>query len=162
MNCPICGSKPFADQKFCRSCGTSLAAQPVAVSAAFFVPEHQPTIVVKDETRAAFGPGPLGFIVLFIGVVAGVIGKMLLHVDMVTTIGVLVSLAGIFLVAYPYVSPRRRQRRGAAPVSAPGVLTPVEPTMKLPPMSDIDFVPSVTERTTDLLKTPAADQAKPQ
>ncbi len=68
----------------------------------------------------------------------------------------LLAIAGIFIVAYPYLPQRRR--REIVQTAQPEALTRAEPTKKLPQMSDIDFVPtSVTEGTTDLLKTPTAN-----
>lgn len=96
-----------------------------------------------------------GFILTFIGVAIGLTGKMLLHQDLITFVGVLLSFAGMFLTVYPILSPNRRQKYEPAPSVQPEVLTPAEPTMKLPPMNDLDFIPSVTEKTTDLLKNPA-------
>jgi len=97
-----------------------------------------------------------GFIVMLIGVAVGVVGKKLLHADIITVVGVLISLVGMFLSAYPFIAPPRRKKNEASPASQPKVLTPSQPTEYLPPGSNIDYVPSITERTTDLLKESAA------
>jgi hypothetical protein len=94
---------------------------------------------------------------MFAGVITGVIGKMLIHVDIVTVFGILLSIAGMFMVAYPYLSPLPRRKRDVILPPNPQILTPSETTKKLPQISDLDFVSSVTEGTTDLLKTPAAN-----
>ena len=102
-----------------------------------------------------------GFIIMFIGVAIGVIGKKLIHDDIVTVVGVLMSLAGMFLTAYPYLSPSRRQH-DSRPPSQPEVLTQSPSTKYLYPESNIEYVSSVTERTTDLLETPAAIRPRPK
>ena len=46
---------------------------------------------------------------MFIGVAIGVIGKKLVHDDIVTVVGILLALAGMFMTAYPYLAPSRRR-----------------------------------------------------
>jgi hypothetical protein len=93
---------------------------------------------------------------MFIGVAIGVIGKMLMHQEMVTVVGVLVSLVGMFLTVYPYLSSSPRQKHDSIISSQPEVLTQPQPAKSLPLESSIEYVPSVTERTTDFLKNSAA------
>jgi hypothetical protein len=97
-----------------------------------------------------------GFIIMFIGAALGIVGKMLVHEDIITVVGVLTSLVGMFLVGYPYLSPSRREEGDSSSSSQPEVLTPRQPAKYLPQGSTIEYVPSVTERTTDLLKNSAA------
>lgn len=89
---------------------------------------------------------------MFLGVAMGVVGKKLLHQDIVTTVGILVSLAGMFLTVYPYLLPAPRKKYDSLPSSRPEVLKQSQPTKHLPTESNTEFVPSITERTTDLLK----------
>ena len=96
-----------------------------------------------------------GFILMLIGVAIGVVGKKLLHEDIVTVVGVLISLAGMFFVVYPYLAPSRRKEDDSSFASEPEVLTPPQATEYLPDASDIDYVPSITERTTNLLRSSA-------
>jgi len=99
-----------------------------------------------------------GFIIMFIGAAIGVIGKKLVHDDIVTVVGILLSLAGMFITVYPYLAPARRQRD--SPPSPPEVLTQSTATKYLSPEGNIEYVSSVTERTTDLLETPAATTSR--
>jgi hypothetical protein len=156
MNCPKCGLQTLPDQKFCRSCGASLQmiTQPLAEQAVVARLEKTPAINFKDETQRANRLTPWGFIIMFIGVAIGVIGKMLVHEEVVTVVGVLVSLAGMFLTVYPYLSPSLRRKYVSTASSQPEVLTQSPPGY-LPQESSIEYVPSVTERTTDLLKNSA-------
>jgi hypothetical protein len=158
MNCPKCGLQALADQKFCRSCGASLQmiTQPLADHAPASDLERTPTIILKDEKQGPNRLVPWGFTIMFIGVAIGVMGKMLMHEEMVTVVGVLVSLVGMFLTVYPYLSPSPRQKHDSSPSSQPGVLTHSPPTKYLPQTSNTEFVSSITERTTALLENSPA------
>jgi hypothetical protein len=160
MNCPKCGLQTLPDQKFCRSCGDKLQiiTQPLAERATVARPEKTPAIILKAETQRASGLTLWGFIIIFIGVAIGVIGKMLMHEEVVTVVGVLVSLEGMFLTVYPYLSPSRRQK--SIPSSQPEVPAQSQPTRYLLPESNIEYVPSISERTTDLLKNSAASRPR--
>jgi len=157
MNCPKCDLQALPNQKFCRSCGASLqmVTRPLPEYAAVSDLERTPVITSKGEQQRTNRLTPSGFILMFIGVAIGVIGKMLLHQEMVTVIGVLVSLVGMFLTAYPYLSPRPRQKHDSIPSSQPETLTNPQPVRYLPHESNTGYVPSVTERTTSLLNDSA-------
>ena len=162
MNCPKCDLQTLPDQKFCRSCGASLQmnTRPLAKYATVSDLERTPAITSKGEQQRTNRLTPWGFIIMFIGVAIGIIGKMLMHQEMVTVVGVLVSLVGMFLTVYPYLSPSPRQKGDSIPASQPEVLTRSQPTRYLPPESSIEYVPSITERTTDLLETAATARPK--
>ncbi|HSE32104.1 MAG TPA: hypothetical protein VLA93_11080 [Pyrinomonadaceae bacterium] len=112
----------------------------------------------QDETQRASRMMLRGFIIMFVGAAIGVIGKMLVHWDPLTVFGVLISLAGIFLAAYPYLVPSRRPKYEST-ASQPELITRSQPK-HLPEEREIEYVPSITERTTDLLKTPTATRPK--
>lgn len=98
---------------------------------------------------------------MFAGLGIAVTGSMLLHLDLVVYVGVLMNFLGMFLIVYPSVVPPRRRKAASFPSPQPEVLTPAETTKKLTPMNDnyIDVIPSVTEGTTELLKTPVSKPA---
>jgi hypothetical protein len=87
---------------------------------------------------------------MFIGVAIGVIGKMLLHADIFTVVGVLLSVFGMFLTAFPYLSSSRGRELQSGPNIA--FLPRATPASHLPRERDVDYVPSITERTTNLLE----------
>jgi len=101
-----------------------------------------------------------GFVMMFIGVAIGVVGKKLLDEDIITVVGVLISLAGIFLVSYPYLFPRRQKSDESVPSSQPEVLNPPHPPEYLPHGNSVDYVPSITERTTTLLENSPAEKPR--
>ena len=154
MNCPKCGLPTLSDQKFCRSCGAGLQmiTQPLAEPATVPDPVTTPAIIYRDERRPPDRLLLWGFIMMFVGAAIGVVGKKLLHEDIVTVVGVLVSLAGMFLSAYPFLSPSPRKRYGSGPSAPPKVLTQSQSTKSLPQDSNTEYVASITDRTTDLLE----------
>lgn len=148
MSCPKCGSQTQRGQKFCRSCGASLqtTTRPLATPAAVSGGEEY------EKQRASRLPF-LGFIIMLLGVAIGATGKVLMHEDIVTVLGVIISLVGMALTVYPYLAPPRRKKPRSIQSSDPEVLTGPEPAGYLPEERRIEFVPSITERTTDLLKS---------
>ena len=101
-----------------------------------------------------------GFIIMFIGVAVGIIGKKLMHEDLVTVVGALVSILGMFLTVYPYLSSSPRRKVDSIPSSEPDILSQSQPGKYLPPERTIEYVPSITERTTNLLENSAVAQPK--
>jgi hypothetical protein len=162
MNCPECDFQILPDQKFCRSCGASLqmTTQPLAEYATVSDLERTSAIAHKGEQQRTNRLTSWGFIIMFIGVAIGVIGKMLMHQEMVTVVGVLVSLVGMFLTVYPYLMPSSRQKFDSTPSSQSDILIQSQPVKYLPQEGNIEYVPSITERTTNLLKNSAAVKPK--
>ena len=162
MNCPKCGLQTLPDQKFCRSCGASLQmiTQPLAEHATVSDPERTQAFIFKDQRQPTNRLMLWGFIIMFIGAAIGVIGKKLVHDEIVTVIGVLVSLAGMFLTVYPYLSPSPPTKYDSSPSSQPEGLTQSQPTKYLPQGSNIEYTSSITERTTDLLKNRSATRPR--
>jgi len=74
-----------------------MITQPLAELAVIPNRERTPAIVFKDERQPANNFAGWGFIIMFIGVAIGVIGKMLMHEEIVTVVGVLLTLVGCFL-----------------------------------------------------------------
>jgi hypothetical protein len=140
MFCPACATEVIDDQRYCRSCGHDLRP-------------------AEPQRRNPFRRVAVGIVILMIGVIISVTNKNLIHNDILTTIGTLISVAGVVTMmlsavlmgpmAARYDRERRRDRR---PDQQP-VLTTASPTNKLPPADS--FQPaSVVENTTELLKEP--------
>lgn len=138
MNCPNCGTQILIDQQFCRSCGAELTT---------------------DRPRAGGQWTLRGLKLAFAGIMVALLGRMLLHVEIVTLIGVVLSICGMFLIAAtPFLRRPRRTRRAAAEPVEPGSL-PSASTNKLLPFGNDDYLPtSVTENTTNLLKEPVPER----
>jgi hypothetical protein len=88
---------------------------------------------------------------MLLGVAIGVIGKKLMHQDLITVIGVLISLVGMFLTVYPYLAPSRRTKHNPTQSQLDEITHP-QPANTLPRERSPECVPSITERTTDLLE----------
>ena len=158
MTCPKCGLQALADQKFCRSCGTSLrmTTQPLATLDAISDLESTPAVSSKSKAQRSNTFVLWGFAMMFIGVAIGVVGKKLLHEDIVTVVGVLISLLGMFLTVYPFISPTPREQNNSTPSSQPEIPTPSRSKEYLTPGDNIEYVSSITESTTDLLENPVS------
>ena len=152
MTCPACGVQLLPDQKFCRSCGASLqmTTQPLAARGPLSEPESRAAAGFQIEGQSRNSLVLWGFITMFIGAAIGVLGKKLLHQDIVTVVGIFISLLGMFLTVYPYLSPARPKKYISDSPSRPEAQTPSPTSKHLPPAS-IGNIPSITERTTDLL-----------
>jgi hypothetical protein len=92
---------------------------------------------------------------MLIGAAIGVIGKKLIHEDLVIVIGVLISLVGMFLTVYPYLVPRRRIKYDPTPPHS-NEITNSQPAKTLPRERNPEYVASITEQTTGLLEEVAA------
>ncbi|MBK8464532.1 MAG: hypothetical protein IPL32_01755 [Chloracidobacterium sp.] len=131
MNCPGCGTFVEADQQFCRSCGAGLLA------------EERPTIPWQFWGLAmAFG-----------GILIALTGKMI-DISWLVFPGVFISIGGMFMIAaIPLLRRSGPRKRKVAPLPQRDSLAPAGTTNKLLPIGENDFVPSVVENTTELLKT---------
>jgi hypothetical protein len=158
MTCPKCGLQTLPEQKFCRSCGASLqtTTQPLVDDNA--TAEHPRTTTSSRTGERANTFVLWGLIVMFVGVAIGVVGKKLLHEDIVTVVGILMSLAGMFITVFPYLVPPRAKQDIRAR-SQPEELPAFQPPKNLP-KERIDFVPSITERTTSLLESRPASSTR--
>jgi hypothetical protein len=132
-----------------------MTTQPLAELATISDLEKTSAVTFRGDKQRGNRFVPWGFALMFIGAAIGVVGKKLLHEDIITVVGVLISLLGMFLTAYPYLRPSHRQKDSYRPSSQPKVPAS-SPAERLPQGTNIDYVPSITERTTDLLKTSAA------
>ena len=115
----------------------------------------------NDEQQRARSMLPWGFMLMFVGVAIAVIGKMLVHEEVITVVGVLVTLAGMFLTVYPSLSPAPRRKFDTSPPAPPKIPTHSQRGQYLPQERDLDFVPSITERTTQLLKSSGGTRSRP-
>jgi len=152
MTCPQCGSPSLSDQKFCRSCGMHLhlTTQQLVTPANVHDLGSKSAVAVK-ERRSRNNLVLSGFVMMFIGAAIGVVGKKLLYQDIITVVGVLISLAGMFLTCYRYLSPTRRSEDEPTTSSQPQAQIGPSATEYLVSGDSVEYVPSVTERTTNLL-----------
>ena len=147
MYCPNCGKDNSNEQRFCRSCGLSLQT-----ISQVLVNEHSPiksddTLIenIKPEQRGWQNPLLYGFLMLSLGIIIIIFGKTMLGEQLIADIGTIIALLGVGLIGFKGVS-LMRSRSSSLPQSK--VLSESEPTTKLPPASQFERLPSVTEHTT--------------
>jgi predicted nucleic acid-binding Zn ribbon protein len=142
MNCPECGKPILSDQNFCRECGKALT-------------ERRPSRV-----RAA-GVGVIAL--MFVGLLVASFGKMF-EMRWLAYLGLVVVLTGGFIMAaYAFLRETRPGKRAMKRPEAPNPTLSVEKadtTNKLLTVGEADYVPSVIEKTTDLLETVEIGQRK--
>lgn len=136
MNCPNCGTEVEQGQQYCRSCGTGLS---------------------KDAKRRfnVRAWGLFALMLIFGGMLIAMGGKMW-SVKWVTFAGIVITFGGMFgIAAFALLNEVRPRKKKVEPqVDAAKSLRP-DATNKLPPINESDFIPSVVDDTTELLKTPA-------
>jgi predicted nucleic acid-binding Zn ribbon protein len=135
MICPKCGKSIESDQRFCRSCGEKLVA-------------GRPNVV----RMAAMGALTL----VFAGLMVSIFGKMF-EMRWLAYIGLVVMMTGAFAIAaYSLFRETRPRKSTVVPTFQPiATLEKVDTTNKLLPLGDTEYIPSVVENTTELLKSPA-------
>ncbi len=135
MNCPNCGTPVLAEHGFCRSCGKALT-------------EAAPSGSRPQIWGIAF------LALMFGGIMLALAGKMF-DMQWLTFTGVFICLGGMFsMAAFAMLPQTRPKKRKPRQVPEPAPLTRADTTNKLLPLGENDFIPSVTESTTNLLKTP--------
>jgi hypothetical protein len=162
MHCPNCGTRTSPEQKFCRNCGLSLErvvelldelAPGAAGRAKAALAERQ------HKAERWLGIASLVFVsallvTIISAVVYGLIGRGEWLKGMMLLFLILSAAAALGLVFYneslkgeltTKAKPPARPEPDTAQLPAP------EPTARLLPESRLEPVPSVTERTTDLL-----------
>lgn len=140
MTCPNCGNETFADQQYCRSCGTELTADSG-----------------RSFNRQMWGL--VALMLIFGGLVIAMGGKIW-TVKWVIFTGLIVMFAGVFgIAAYSLLAQTRPRKSKLKRVSMPQPeILRADTTNKLLPVAEDDFIPSVVDDTTELLKTPLARQ----
>ncbi len=156
MYCPNCGTKTSSDQNFCRACGLGL--EKIAVSLNEQLPTRVDMSLQQQKERfeklgvaalSVFGLGVLGIIVY------GIIYKLMLSGGNILTglaalgfiIMIVCGLASVVLFA------KANEAGEAATKRKPqqNLATESGPTKELLTEGHFEPVPSVTDRTTELL-----------
>ncbi len=163
MFCPNCGSRNSAGQKFCRSCGLSL--EKIAQSVVEQLPvkaeesiEKRRDKIEKLGVAALISFGAIGIGFLFYQIIF----KMMLAQGKVlagTALLILIVCGLLAMVFFNYANSLREaatKRR----LQQPAELPKAETSTKLLDESHLEPVPSVTERTTELLYVEKRDNDK--
>jgi hypothetical protein len=155
MLCPNCGTQTSAEQKFCRNCGMNL--EPVSKALAAHLAqgglESPPAAEVEGERRdlrRMTNGLILGVAVILLGALILTDARLFMLRPWLKLLGTFVTCLGVFLSLLAVLSPLRSagRRRAATP---PGQLESAKTTGPLLDEAAFEPMPSVTERTTDLL-----------
>jgi hypothetical protein len=157
MFCPNCGNKSSTDQKFCRSCGLGLEKVTETLAAQLPVKVDENLLEQKDKLEkwgvaalSVFGLGVLGLFLYGIG------SKLMLTqgkvVGGLALLGLLIMIGCGLLSVYLFARAREvEQSKASRPILQPDEFNRNEITRELLPAGQFEHIPSVTERTTELL-----------
>lgn len=162
MHCPNCGHESSLDQKFCRKCGFSLT--PVGELMRDGVPSADDAKLDRAErealvVRRMFRWIAWGAILLGLGVLMMVVDRSFDVGKAFKFLCTLVMLAGIGVATYGVLSAMMKGTAATLKAAEPG-----KDELRAPTTRELDGrgplpVPSVTERTTELIgnKAPQSD-----
>jgi hypothetical protein len=165
MHCPSCGAETTLEQRFCRSCGMDLETVGKLV-AAHSSPEKlklEKSLTEKASRQRMYQSLKWGMICFILGMAALATTKTL-ALDKAFNLGPLFLLfMGMGLMLYGVLSPMRdhaSKSRKVLDSGRTGELHEAEATKELMSAPVPVSVPSITERTTQLLAT--EDAGKPR
>ena len=157
MFCPNCGAKTSIEQKFCRACGLGL--EKIAVSLSEQLP-NRPDENVPSEKERLERWGVAALSVFGLGVL-GVLGYSIVYKMMITQGQILTALAllgfltmagsGILSVILFAKAKESEEAAGKRRMQQKDAAVNASPTKDLLPEGHFEPVPSVTDRTTELL-----------
>ncbi len=154
MFCPNCGNQAASDQKFCRACGMNL--QKVAPALIEHLSETGSDQLPMETSAANWRPMRRNFLwataLMCSGAALAIIGKVMIHEDHVIGAGALVFIMGMFCLVYTLISAGFGLMPAARDLSQPARESDAQTTAQLTPERGPGIMPSVAERTTDLLE----------
>jgi len=165
MYCPNCANKVSFDQRFCRSCG--LALEKIAQSLGEQLPTtlSENLLAKKDKLEkigmmalSVFGLGVVGLLLYWIGYKLMITQGRILGGLALLGFAILVASGLLSVVLFAKAEELKKaatQPRLPQPAELPEPAT----TAKLLPQNRLEPLPSVTERTTELLLAEKKDDA---
>ncbi|HYH86526.1 MAG TPA: zinc ribbon domain-containing protein [Pyrinomonadaceae bacterium] len=161
MHCPNCGTKTSTEQKFCRACGLSL--DELARMLTEQLPEARARLLERQQkVERWLGRVSGAFVAMFVcAIIVAVVWGVIIAKGQI--LGGLLFLAFIIgavaSLSLVYYNESLKEKLGQPPAPNPSLPDPA-PTGKLLPEPRFEPVPSVTERTTDLLAVEEGRGAK--
>lgn len=156
MYCPNCGKQTSADQKFCRSCGLGL--EKIALSLNEQVPARMDQSLIARQERleklgvgalSVFGLGVLGFLLYAIGQkLLAAQGGLLTILAM---LGLVIMLGCGLLSVILFARAKELKEQASKRQLEPNANELSGTTKELLPEGRFEPVPTVTDRTTELL-----------
>jgi hypothetical protein len=165
MHCPSCGAETILEQKFCRSCGMDLETVSKLV-VAHSSPETlkiEKSLTKRAVQKRMYQSIKWGMICFILGMAALATTKTL-SLDKIFNLGPLFLLfMGMAIMLYGVLSPMRDRASKSSKSLDPGrtgELHEAETTRELTSARVPVAVPSITERTTQLIATDHADKSR--
>jgi len=155
MYCPNCGNKTSTDRKFCRACGLGL--EKVALSLGEQLPARvDETLLARKERLEKFGVAALSVFGLgVLSVLLYLLGRKLITegnvVEALVMLGLFVMLACGVLSVILFACAKELGEKASKRQLQPSTTEKSSPTRELLPEGRMEPVPTVTERTTELL-----------
>ena len=164
MYCPACGAKNSTQQRFCRSCGLNL--EPAAQSLLEQFPAgERPDLARREQRLERFGQlafGGFGIVVLIaaVGIIYTIFRRMVLAGDQPWAGALLIAfiIFAVLTLTYVVFAEDLKEKRKKAVFTEPRELEGPRTTGRLLDESRFEPVPTVTERTTDLLPSQKRDR----
>jgi zinc ribbon protein len=167
MFCPNCGNKTSTEQKFCRSCG--LALEKIALSLGEQLPERlDQSLVARQERLQKLGLGALGvFAVCILSFLLYAVGQKLLTsqgslLTILAMVGLVIMLGCGLLSVILFARAEELKEQANKRQLQANANELAGSTKELLPEGRFEPVPTVTERTTELLFREQRQTKKPQ
>ena len=158
MLCPNCGTRMTNEHKFCRNCGMNL--EPVARALAAHLSPGGAALAsaAREAERRVMRHRIRGLAAGVVTILFGLLLLSLLPGKGFQILGVAAALMGLVTAIMCIISPMRTAYNAAGEYAPPAPDTAAPPTGRLLHEQTFEPVPSVTERTTDLLGVEVKDR----
>jgi hypothetical protein len=153
MHCPTCGKETNTEQKFCRACGMSLEAVSELVTAHSSSDEGRLQKAGAEKAALSLMVKWLGWglLVVALGILLLLLNKSFILDRMVGFAASCLLLGGTGIATYGVFAALRSGAAIANNSAKPNILPPAKTAELLPEKRIPVPLPSVTERTTNLL-----------
>lgn len=161
MHCPGCGHESSLDQKFCRKCGFNLEPVSKLITGQAGSEEIQTEKSEQERrlVRRMFRWISWGCLVLLFGVILLIFNRGFIHEALFQPLSSLLILGGVAMATYGVLSTVLKGTYLPGKTSTRTAAEPIEQAKATDELTEPrvpTFMPSVTDRTTQLIDEPAA------
>ena len=165
MYCPNCGKQTSTDQKFCRACGLGL--EKIVLSLGEQLPARMDQSLLARQERleklgvgalSVFGLGILGFLVYAVG--QKLVASQGSLIAILAIVGLVIMFGSGVLSAILFARAKELGEQASKRQPQPDEIDTGASTKELLTEGEFEPVPTVTERTTELLFAETRDTKK--